>query len=304
MTRQLEEAIRAEAAETGVKVWLHARSLHSDAEVGLAADEPVVLASVLKIPVAVELARQATMGDVDLDERVTLVPATLTPSPAGLGTLTGPVTLPLRDLAVLMLGLSDNAATDVLMDLLGEASLRELSSQLGLAGTVVSQNCAQIIRSVGEDLGLGYVDDEAAVAGADPEKLRALRALDPGSTSRSTARETVELLIRVWRDQVGAPGAGALVREWMSHQAWGHRLASGFDDEVAVVGKTGTLPGLRNEAGVVTYPDGHEYAVAVFTRDDDFRSRSTTQDHFVGRAGRLAVEAIRQGEENPMRRSS
>ncbi|GAA2810259.1 serine hydrolase [Kribbella solani] len=299
---KVAQDIRAAAAAAGVRIWLHARSLSSGQEVGVAADEPVVLASVLKIAVAVELARQAARGRIGLDERITLRPAELTPSPSGLGVLSGPVTLPIRDLAVLMLSLSDNAATDVLIARLGAKSLDLLTEELGLTQTAIPEDCAAIIRSVGEDLGLGYTDDESALDGVDPARLRTLRALDPTRTCRSTARETVQLLTAVWRDQVDPPEAAALVRAWMSHQAWEHRLASGFDDEITVVGKTGTLPGLRNEAGVVTYPDGRDYAVAVFTRDDDFRSRSSARDHFLGRAARMAVEELRRTDGQSMRR--
>lgn len=202
------------------------------------------------------------------------------------------------------LSVSDNIATDLLIELVGRSGLHSLTDDLGLSQTVLSQNCAEIIRSVGEDLGLGYTDDESALAGVDPARLRTLRALDPHRTSRSTARETVQLLSAIWLDQLDPPGAAALVREWMSHQVWEHRLASGFDDEIGVVGKTGTLPGLRNEAGIVTYPDGRRYAVAVFTSADDFRSRSTARDHFVGRAARLAVEGLRRHEGQPMRRTA
>ncbi len=52
----------------------------------------------------------------------------------------------------------------------------------------------------------------------------------------------------------------------MAQQIWPHRLSSGFPPGVRIAAKTGTLPTWRNEAGVVTYPDGRQHAVAVFTR--------------------------------------
>lgn len=63
-----------------------------------------------------------------------------------------------------------------------------------------------------------------------------------------------------------APESCAAVRRLMRLQVWPHRLASGFpDDGWGVAGKTGTLPGIRNEIGVVEPPDGSRVAVAVLT---------------------------------------
>nr|WP_269801350.1 serine hydrolase [Streptomyces odonnellii] len=74
-----------------------------------------------------------------------------------------------------------------------------------------------------------------------------------------------------------------------------HRLRSGFpDDGVKVSGKTGTLPSVRNETGVVEYPDGGRYAVAVFTRADDARLIVPERDAFIGFAAARAVEWLRR----------
>ena len=79
----------------------------------------------------------------------------------------------------------------------------------------------------------------------------------------------------------------------MSLQVWPHRMTSGFPDQVTIAAKTGTLPGIRNEAGVVTYPDGGRYAVAVFTRSYTFEYRLPAVDAAIGTAARLAVEQLR-----------
>jgi beta-lactamase class A len=50
---------------------------------------------------------------------------------------------------------------------------------------------------------------------------------------------------------------------------------------------------VRNEAGVVTYPDGRRYAVAVFTVLDRVGGRRPEVDAAVGRVARLAVDHLR-----------
>ena len=80
----------------------------------------------------------------------------------------------------------------------------------------------------------------------------------------------------------------------MERQENTQRLASGFSDAVTVAGKTGTIPFVRNEAGVVTYPDGRRYAVAVFTRSDSLAERNPAIDAAIGTSARLAVEGLRR----------
>lgn len=81
----------------------------------------------------------------------------------------------------------------------------------------------------------------------------------------------------------------------MALQAWTNRLTSGFPDEVKISGKTGTLPGIRNEAGVVEYPDGGRYAVGVFTVGHTFDYRLPAADAVIGTTARMATEHLRSG---------
>jgi beta-lactamase class A len=82
----------------------------------------------------------------------------------------------------------------------------------------------------------------------------------------------------------------------MAKQLTRHRIASGFAPPVQVAAKSGALLGVaRNEAGVVTFPDGAAYAVAVFTR----REATVTTDPAlidagIGRIARLLVDQLRQ----------
>lgn len=59
---ELVDKITSRAKDIGVQVWLHAADLDSARQVGIDAAEPVVTASVFKVPVGLELARQAADG--------------------------------------------------------------------------------------------------------------------------------------------------------------------------------------------------------------------------------------------------
>ncbi|MFE4801600.1 serine hydrolase [Streptomyces sp. NPDC056708] len=291
---ELVDKITSRAKDIGVQVWLHAADLDSARQVGIDAAEPVVTASVFKVPVGLELARQAADGAVDLAERVTVAPGRSTPGSYGLATFHQEVTMSWHDLAVLMIGVSDNIATDLILERVGKAAVAESLERLELPQTAVPHDCAELLHTIEEDLGIDYRDDERILAALPAERIRELRALTPEATCRTSAQEATRLLGLIWRDEAAPAAACADVRRWMELQVWPHRLRSGFGDEVRVSGKTGTLPTVRNEIGVVEYPDGGRYAVAVFTRAVDARSRVPARDAFIGFAAAQAVDWLRQ----------
>src|SRR2546425_12372981 len=101
--------------DAGVTGFVHAREVDGDRETGLGSDDLVVTASVFKIPVMLELARQAAAGERSLTDRITVTAEDRTIGPTGLSVMLDGVDLSLRDLADLMMSVSDNTATDVIM---------------------------------------------------------------------------------------------------------------------------------------------------------------------------------------------
>jgi beta-lactamase class A len=285
---------RVEAAfgAAGVTGALHVVDVDDPAaEIDVRADAPVVLASVLKLPLVLELLRRAAAGELDLAER--LLVRERTPGPTGIAAMRDPIELSLADLAYLTMAVSDVAACDVLYDRLGGAApVNALLASLGLARTQLTGACRDIFEGMAEDLGVPVADLARRLGDAPP--LDRLRALDPRHTNRSTPREMTRLLAMTWRDEAAPAGACAECRRLMALQVWPHRLAAGFpEDDVLVSGKTGTLPGVRNEVGVVELGDGVRYAVAVFTRSDSPRAGLPHADAAIGVAARLAVDALR-----------
>jgi beta-lactamase class A len=92
-------------------------------------------------------------------------------------------------------------------------------------------------------------------------------ALIPERTTRTTPRDMADLLRLIWSDHAGPPQACHRLRKLMRHQPTKHRLAAAFPLPVRVSAKSGSLVGvIRNEIGVIEYPDGRGYAAAVFAQ--------------------------------------
>ena len=97
------------------------------------ADEPVVAASVIKLCVMAEAFRQREAGLLDFAAEVTVRPEDKKPSCGALTYLHDGLTVTVRDLVVLMIILSDNTATNLLIDRLGTEAINAFMSELGLS---------------------------------------------------------------------------------------------------------------------------------------------------------------------------
>ena len=204
--------------------------------------------------------------------------------------------------AGLMLTISDNHATDALLRRVGVDALNATAARLGLSSTVVESDLRTMLDSIGQDMGRAGWHDAAAWSAAatsdelaqSTERMLASRALDPDKGTRTTPRDMVTLLRLIWSDQAGPGGACARVRQVMGRQLTQQRIASGFRPPVRVTAKSGSLLGVvRNEIGVISYPDGRRYAAAVFTRSPP-GSDQVSINAAIGIATARAVAALRE----------
>ncbi|MFJ8854945.1 serine hydrolase [Streptomyces sp. NPDC102437] len=291
---EIREQIEAVFAEAGAEGFLHAREVGvpDGPDVSTGGDDPVVLASVFKIPVAVAYAREVAAGRLDETEQ-TLVTARYRIGGIGTAGCADDVEMSWRDLAHFMLTMSDNAATDLVFHRVGQEAVDRVLADLGLVRTRLIGCCEDLFASVVADLGGNSDSDlEALLGEATPEQMLKLSVRDPERTTSSTPREMTALLDAIWTDRAGEPEACERVRKIMAQQVWPHRLSSGFPSGVRIAAKTGTLPGVRNEAGVVTLGDGRQFAVAVFTRAHSLEDRLPAVDASIGAAARLAVDHL------------
>ncbi|MFD3684013.1 serine hydrolase [Nocardiopsis sp. NPDC058631] len=261
-------------------VRVHAREIDGTREWGHLAGDPVVLASVAKILIVLEFARQAGAGLLDPTDRVVARRADRLGG-SGTADFADDVELSLRDCAHLAMTISDNTAADLLVDRVGVEPVHLLAAELGLDGTRFTGGPRDLLRVLLE---------EGWSGGAGPGGLP---AGVPGRATSGTPADLTLLLQRVWTDEAAQPEACAFVRDLMARQLLRTRIASGFGPQVRVSAKSGTLPGLRLEAGVVEYPDGARYAVAVCAVGPDPGRTGLEADLALGRAAREAVDRLR-----------
>ncbi|MCK7626523.1 class A beta-lactamase-related serine hydrolase [Streptomyces sp. RS10V-4] len=291
---EVAETIAAEWAAVGIRGAFLARHLDTGEQLGFGIDELVPLASVAKVPLALVVLERIATGALDAARPVVINPNASSVGPTGLAAFRYPATVAVGDLLHMMLSVSDNAAADALFDLVPP---REVDAQLrawGCAGIRLRHRMNRMYEcaagAAGNDFSLAL---ELAVrddhAGRHP-----IETLDPDHANAGTARGLVDLLARVWRDELGHPDARAELRRLMGRQVFTQRLAGELRaDTLRVSGKTGTFLHLRHEIGVVESEAGDRVAMAALTRSDRRANLAPDIDLAIGTSARLAFEALR-----------
>ncbi len=136
--------------------FLHAIDVDRGRELSHQGNQLVVLASVFKVPLLVEFERQVAAGKIDPTARARVPASFRVPGPTGLSSMLDDVDLSWRDLAQIMIAVSDNTATDFLGEKLGlenvNATLRELGLKTDGDHRRLSRHPAHLRRGPGCEL--------------------------------------------------------------------------------------------------------------------------------------------------------
>lgn len=239
------------------------------------------MASTYKVPIALQLLARVDRGEIRLDSLVEIEPADLHP---GSGTLTElfddpGVILSVRNLLELMLLISDNSATDIMMRLAGGAEAVTAHLQaLGLEGISVNRPTVLLISDY---IGIPKLPPRAewqpslfgqlyrTVSEAQRDSAAAAFDRDPRDTA--TPEGMARLLARLWRGELLSEASTALLLDIMRRCSTGNaRLKGLLPRGTEVRHKTGTIGGTTNDVGIITLPfeAGHVVA-AVFVKQSE-----------------------------------
>jgi len=200
----------------------------------LRADDVFPQASSIKIAVLVELYRQAQEGKLKLSDMYTVQQSDLVQDSDIMGGLTPGVTkITLRDLATMMVAVSDNSATNVLIDRVGMDAVNAEMDALGLPHTRLRR------------------------------KMMDLKAASEGRENVSTPQEMMKLLQAVYAGKVlNKATTDDFFKMLSTHKdSW---IPRDLPDGVQSANKPGALEGVRNDSGVVFVPN-RPFVICVMT---------------------------------------
>jgi beta-lactamase class A len=277
--RRLESEIGRLSAISGGKVGVGIIHLETGRELFVNGAEPFPMASTFKVPVAVELLTREQAGTVRLDSMITVRPSDLHP---GSGTLTGlfndpGVSLSVHNLLELMLLISDNSATDMVLKVAGGGpAVNARLAALGITGISVDRPTIQLIADIAgvRDLGPEPAWSPAAFDSlrrlvTPAQRMAARSAFYQDTRDTATPEGMARLLAKIARGEALGPERTALLLDIMLRCETGAaRLKGLLPPAVPVRHKTGSLGiGVANDVGIIDLPEGAgRLVVAVFVK--------------------------------------
>jgi beta-lactamase class A len=197
-------------------------------------DEVFAQASSIKITVLANLYLQAEQGKLKLTDFYTVQASDLVPDSDIMNGLTPGVTrVTLRDLATMMVAVSDNAATNVLIEHVGMQNVNNMLDSLGLAHTRLRR------------------------------KMMDLEAAKQGRENISTPREMMTLLDAIYRGKLLNKGSTEDFFKVLStnKDSW---IPRDLPADLKIANKPGSLEAIRNDSGIV-FVEGRPYVICVMT---------------------------------------
>jgi beta-lactamase class A len=239
---RVQKLIDASGAEVAVAM----RTLDGRDELLIDPDKKFHAASTMKVPIMIELFRQAEAGTLSLDDPLlvrnefhSIVDGSIYQLSVGddsdsevyahVGT-----TMTLRELCEAMITVSSNFAANLLIERVGAGNVRATVSRLGADGMVV----------------LRGVEDQ--------------KAFDKGMNNETTARALEILMLKIAKGEAVSPKADAEMAAILKRQKFHDAIPAGLPAGTAVGHKTGSITKIYHDAAIVYGP--RPYVLVVLTR--------------------------------------
>ncbi len=272
---QIELAMAPARGEVGVAI----KHLETGQTVTVKADQPYPMASTVKLPILVELYAQERAGKVKFDEMRELTPADQHVGSGDISVLFDlpGVALSVSNLANMMMMVSDNSATDVLLARVGGAPVVNARMRaLGLNGIRVDRTIQELVLDFG-----GH--DTERIKNMPLRELRPLMRRPPEDEAARLARhihnandlrdqatpsDMTRLLELLWRGQIVDPDASKAILDLMKRCRTGAARIKGLlPPDTVVAHKTGSLGGTVDDLGIIYLPHGAGHlAITVLTK--------------------------------------
>jgi beta-lactamase class A len=181
-------------------------------------------ASMIKVPIMYEIMRQAADGMIYLNEPLIVTSSARVGGAGILQELRPNITMTIRELVTLMIVLSDNTATNMLIDRIGMDAINKTMASLGLKSTLLRRR---------------MMDFDAARAGKENQ----------------TSAYDLALLFKVIYNSDGVPlKYGSMMLDILKRQQVRDKLPFYLPEETVLANKTGTLLGVEHDGGILFLP--------------------------------------------------
>ena len=239
---KLDQAVKAKISGFKGKVTLSAKNLQTGQSYSLGGEQPVRTASTIKLAIMAECFADAADGKLDLKQPLKVTADDKVSGSGILQDLSDNDELPMRDMIDLMIVLSDNTATNLILNRIGGNAVNARMAQLGLQQTRVMR------KILGDRNDLKPFPSGITEEGAKPENKK-------WGIGRSSPSEMVILLEKIYRGELVNKTSSdemlAILKRQRDHNAIGRDMK-----DVTIANKSGALDALRSDVGIIYSPHG------------------------------------------------
>lgn len=252
--KQLASAANAAQGRIGVA----AMDLTTGQTVSVLGDQRFPMASTSKVAIAATFLQGVDEGRWSLDD---IYPMMMPVKSAPFSSAVAPVRpgprMSARALLTAMLTHSNNHATDGILKVIGGPSaVNAFMRRAGIDDFHLDHDIATLVR---DD---GAIDPAAVIDRRDS----------------ATPMAMVRLLSGLYEGKWISAKSRATLLDIMSHCVTGRRrIKAGLPDDVEIAHKTGSLNNTSSDIGIVTSPDGHKFAVAIYVTGQGTRLNRETR---------------------------
>jgi beta-lactamase class A len=270
---ELETDLRARIAQTQAEVGLYYRNLATGDSLLFRPDLRMHAASMMKVPVMIQLYRDAEAGRLGLDDGVVVRDTfrsiadgsaySLNPEDDSETALYGRLgrKASVRELIELMIARSSNLATNILIELVDGRRVTQTMRELGA-------DSINVLRGV-EDI----------------------PAYERGLNNTTTARDLGVIFRAIAEHRAASPTACEEMLEILEGQEFTDGIPAGLPDDVPVAHKTGFITGINHDGGVVRPPGGDRYVLVVLIRG---ATDATTANRLIAEFSRMVYRHVSQ----------
>lgn len=299
---KLRSEINKIAKDVKGQFGLYLKHIESGKEIAIDADKIFPLGSVFKIPVMMEVYRQASEGLVSLDEKVRLEPRYYCIGSGILQFLSPGLELTVKDLITLMIIATDNTASEMLWKRVGIQRVNMLMRELGLHKTSIYlpwregflltmgvgpykdlsvQEAARtwkgmsdhermrILNQIDTEFANLSVEEfrkkyEALYGFKEEKKFKQQREYDQVFDNLSTPREIGLLLEKILKGEAVSKAASEQMMGLLMRNIQQSSLPQFLSDDVMVAARSGVTAGTVNNAGIIFVTSKSHVVLCVF----------------------------------------
>jgi beta-lactamase class A len=265
----LAAQVQTIAAEHHGDVALFAENLKTHETVAISPDTPVQTASVIKLAILYEALEQVRSGKTHFDDKITLTKADQVPGSGVLLFFDTPLSLTLKDVLTMMIVMSDNSATNLVMDHLGIDNVNARITKLGLKDTYLYKKIFTPVPA-------------GVVMPADQKKF---------GLGKTTALEMATLMTKIAQCELAEPGGHAQTNDStlcevalkMLHVQFYRNAIPRYLDGMpgatsdSIANKTGSLDAVRSDVAAISTKNGM-VVISAFTFNNKDHSWGTDQE--------------------------